>query len=134
MASLISMSVYDITFSPAIFENRHGLTSSASNVPLLTSVSFNLTSDELPWLVGVSFVFLDIDWIIFLVKSEKPQTDFCPCSKRLYTWDNNSMQKETSLRSFGLPRFAHQYSLTLGLRCGRINILSLTRVFFRTAT
>ena len=51
-----------ITFTPAILENRHGLTSSASHdhVPLLTSVPFNLTSDELPWLVDVSFVFIDI--------------------------------------------------------------------------
>ena len=35
---------------------------------------------------------------------------------------------------FGLPRFAHHPSLTLGLRCARIDILSLTPVFFRTAT
>ena len=35
------------------------------------------------------------------------------------------MPKETSRRSFGLPRFAHQSSLTLGLRCA-----ALTRVFF----
>ena len=71
-----------ITFSPAIFENRHGLTSSAGHdhVPLLTSVPFNLTSDELAWLVVMSFVFLDVDWLIFLIKSEKPLTDFCPCS------------------------------------------------------
>ena len=36
--------------------------------------------------------------------------------------------------SFGLPRFAQQFSLTFGLRCARIDILSLTRVFFQTAT
>ena len=35
------------------------------------------------------------------------------------------MPKETSRRSFGLPRFAHQSSLTLGLHA----MLSLTHVF-----
>ena len=41
-----------------------------SHVPLLTSVPFNLTSDELAQLVEVPFVFLHIDWLIFLIKSE----------------------------------------------------------------
>ena len=40
------------------------------------------------------------------------------------------MPKETSRRSFGLPSFAHQSSLTLGLCCVCIDILSLTRVLF----
>ena len=33
-------------------------------------------------------------------------------------------------RSFGFHHFAHQSSPTLGLRCARMDILSLTHVFF----
>ena len=47
MAFSISMSVYYIAPYPSIFENRHGLTSLVSHVPLLTSVPLNLMSDEL---------------------------------------------------------------------------------------
>ena len=57
MALSIFMSVYDIASSPAIVRNRHSLTSSASHVPLLASVPFNLTSNRFAQLVDVSFVF-----------------------------------------------------------------------------
>ena len=106
------------------------LTSSVSHVPLLTSVPFNLTSDELAWLVVVSFVFLHMDWLLFLIKSEELQTDSVLALMVIYV-DNNSMPNKTSCHSFGLPCFAQQSYITPGLCFTCIHILLLTHVFFR---
>ena len=46
---------------------------------------------------------------------------------------NSKIGKGMNDRSFGLPHFAHQSSLTLGLCFACIDILSLTHVLFQMA-
>ena len=48
--------------------------------------------------------------------------------KKIRVNDNMSIRMWRIPR-LGLPRFAHQSSLTLGLRCAHIDILSLIHVF-----